>query len=379
MRNRGMASIFDAIEPPDRVPQGVMITLAAVILHAAVASATWAAPEIKVGYLPATHDALLFIALDLHLFDASKVKVLPKSYDNSVQILSDLKSGAIDIGIPGIATPATEIGGKAPLTIIGGAASKSAALVVRKTLGDAMTTVAKPEDRLALLRGRKVGAVRGSTGLAVFRQGLVRAKLGEHDVEVREFSKPSEIISELYLGNLDAGLLWSPHMTLAEDKQLRIGIWMDEILPNHVCCRQVGRDAYLNAPGNNGAVVAYIVGLLKADRVLLNAQSDPALKARVVKAVQQYMTMLTERQLEVELFGQAPRTTVSPDLNAEGILAYLDAMKAADLMRADQYANVRDKIRPEFMRKAFIELGCSPEVAKVCVDRPARECACLKK
>lgn len=340
-----------------------------------IPSLSSAVVQVRVGYLPATHDALLFIAKDLRLFDSTKIEVQEKPYDNSVQILSDLKSGILDIGIPGVATPASEIGGRAPLSIIGGAAAESAALVVQPELLQAFQVAHGAKAKVLLLRGKKVGAVRGSTGLAVFRQALAQAKMDAKAIDLRDFSKPSDIISALLTHDLDAGLLWSPHMTLAEDKGLKIGMWMTEILPHHVCCRQIARDAFL---ANDQAVVEYLVGLLKADKLLREARHNPATKARILSAIRKYITTLSDRQIELELFSARPRTTVSPDVDREGIQRYLTAMQTAGLMRKDQCDHVEEKIRPVYLQKAYERLGCSPTVAKTCVTKPAAECGCLR-
>jgi NitT/TauT family transport system substrate-binding protein len=330
---------------------------------------------VRVGYLPATHDSLLFVAKELNLFDGKKIEVQEKPYDNSVQILSDLKSGLLDIGIPGVATPAVEIGGKAPLSIIGGAAAESAALVVQPTLVESFSRAKDVTSRIKLLRGKKVGAVRGSTGLAIFRQALRQAGMDDRALDLRDYQKPSEIISALVAHDLDAGLLWSPHMTLAEDKGFKIAVWMTDVLPHHVCCRLVARDEFL---GNQEAVVEYLVGILKADKIMRAARTNPTEKAKVMAAVKKYLTTLSDRQIEIELFGANPRTTVSPDLDRQGIDRYLSAMQTAGLMRKDQCANVQDKVRSDFLAKAYERLGCSPVIAKNCVSKRSASCECLK-
>lgn len=230
---------------------------------------------------------------------------------------------------------------------------------------------ARAEDPLAklrLLRGMKVEAIRGSTGLAIFRQGLLRAGLDEKALELREFSRAPEIISSLVAGHLEAGLLWSPYMTLAEDRDLGIALWMSDILQDHVCCRQIARDDFLQ---NMDATVEYLVGILKADMLLRRSRSDPKLRSKLMADVRCYLTTLTVKQLQLESFGEDPRTTISPDLDREGIEDYLKAMETAGLMRGDQCANVREKIRPDFMQAAYRRLGCKEAIARNCVDKRA--------
>jgi NitT/TauT family transport system substrate-binding protein len=349
----------------------LMLACLVLVVHAQTKTPT----SLRVGYLPATHDSLLFIAKELKLFDSSKVDVQAKPYENSVQIISDLKSGLLDVGIPGVATPAVEIGGKAPLSIIGGAATASAAIVTQPQMANQMIHLTSYKDKVRLLKGKRVGAVRGSTGLAIFKQAMFNSNITEKDFDLRTFTKPSEIISALVANDLDAGLLWSPSMTLAEGKGLKIGFWMTDVLPNHVCCRQVARDEYLK---NDVALVEYLAGLLRAEKKLMQARRDPRVKAEVFKAVRSYLPTLNDQEIQIELFDQHPRTSVSPDLDRQGIHNYLAAMETAELMRHDQCQNVEDKIRSEFLEKAYQRVGCSATIAKSCVTKPSSQCECMR-
>lgn len=328
---------------------------------------------LRVGYLPATHDSLLFIAVEQNLFDSTKVRVEPRGYENSVQILSDLRAGNLDVGIPGVASPAAEIGGQARMTIVGGAAAQSAAVVAPAAFKPQFDAAKSLNAKIALFKGKRIGAVRGSTGLAVLRQGLRGAGLDDRTVEVKEFNKPSEIVSFLVSGNLDFGLLWSPHMTLAEAKGLPIVMWMTEILPNHVCCRQVARDEFLS---NREALAAYLAGLIRANGRLDEARRTGDGKAAIVNALSKYLTTLTPDQMDLEIFGSRPRTTVSADLDAAGIDAYLKAMQAANLMNPQQCDSVRAKVKSDFLELALVQLGCTAAAAKECARNGTGNCSC---
>jgi NitT/TauT family transport system substrate-binding protein len=335
-----------------------------------------AVTEVRVGYLPATHDSLLFIASDFRHFDATVIDVKLKPYENSVQILSDLKSGLIDIGSPGIATPAAEIGGRAALTIIGGAAAQSAALVAPPLLATELRGAPGAIAKFRLLRGKRIGAVRGSTGLAIFRQGLIAANMSASEVNVREYSKPPEITSAMLNGDLDAGLLWSPHMTLAQGRGFEIAVWMYEVLPNHVCCRQVARDEFLEI--HPGATAAYLAGILKAHQTLRKAATSAVVKTRVRETLRKYLPTLSDEELELEIFSQNPRTSLSPDLDQEGVKSYLSAMSAAHLMQPDQCDHVAKKTSDRFLAMAYQRLGCSESEAKICAKGTLDACTCAR-
>lgn len=328
---------------------------------------------IRVGYLPATHHVLLFIAKELHLFDQRVIDVKLVPYDNSVQMLNALKSDELDIGMPGIATPAAEIGARAPLSIIGGAAARSAALVASRRLADQLRPLSK-EARLRKLATERIGAVTGSTGLAVLKQALAGLR-PPVSADIREYTRPSDVVSAVASGEVALGLLWSPHMTVAESKGLQIVSWMSEYLEDHVCCRQIARDAFLM---NHAAIVEYLVGTLKAWRRLQSAQHDVRAQQQVLLSVKPYLKSLSDADLMKELFGPSPRTTLSPSLDRHGIDHYLDAMLKSGLMRPDQCQFVRTKINATFMLDALKRMGCSDGTALHCVDEPASACECLQ-
>src|SRR5688572_12054086 len=127
---------------------------------AAEEAANEPAHVIRVGYLPATHDSLLFIAKSRNLFPAGLTVELNK-YTSSPDILNDLRGEKIDVGIPGVAAPIDFIKGGAPFTIVGGAAEKSAAVVVIPKYAQAFKnprlTLA---EKMGLFKGLVIGSVK---------------------------------------------------------------------------------------------------------------------------------------------------------------------------------------------------------------------------
>ncbi|MBI2195312.1 MAG: ABC transporter substrate-binding protein [Planctomycetes bacterium] len=89
---------------------------------------------LRVGYLPATHDTLLFVAAAEGLVERQGVKVDMREYKNSPDALRALEAGEVDVAIPGIAAPMYRIAAGSDLAIVGGAAWYSAAIVCPKDL-----------------------------------------------------------------------------------------------------------------------------------------------------------------------------------------------------------------------------------------------------
>jgi ABC-type nitrate/sulfonate/bicarbonate transport system substrate-binding protein len=319
--------------------------------------------SLKVGYLPATHDALLFIAVHEKLFPSNLSVELVK-FTSSPDILNEMTGGRVDIAIPGIAAPIQRIAEGAPFNIIGGAAQESAAVVVRLEhkpkffAGDQLLPKA---DRIHAFEKMKVGSVKLSTGDALFR-----CAIKDNNVHVAlndSYHNPKDVLADLKGGRLDAAVLWSPHMTTAEEESgLPIVLWLGEVLRNHVCCRQVVRHEYLK--DNREAVVLYLVGLIKAKLVYDSAQKLPPDKERVLSSVAQYV-LNPRNVLEKELFGGSPRTKVSVDLNPRGITEYLQKMAQENLVSTSQAARVNQSVDPTVITDAYKRFHLSDAQAEL--------------
>jgi len=331
----------------------------ALLLVVSSVSCLGAPPQkIRVGFLPATHDSLLFIALEEKLFP-SWLTVEISREGASPEILNKMHSDSVDIGIPGVASPIYYIGGGSPFVIVGGAAKKSAAVVVRNELVERFQGLSG-KALLQAFAGLRIGSLKGSTGDAIFRMNTQGINLILQD----SYRQPKDLITDLKTNQLDGAVLWSPHMSIVEaDGAGKIVLWMDELMPDHVCCRQVVREDFL--AGNEDAVVAYMQGLIRAMAFF----QDPAHKPAVLRAVQKYVTTKPEI-VELELYGSAQqgrRTTLSVDLDQSGIEAYEHAMQDAGLIKANEARRVREHIIPRVMQKAYEGLGLSAENARLAV------------
>ena len=348
-------------------------------LFAAMLSLFWILPaspqdsgtsySIKVGYLPATHDTLLFIAVHEKLFPKNLDVRLVK-FSSSPDILNELRIGRVDVAIPGVAAPIQRIANGEPFTIVAGAAQESAAVVVKPEQkakffdGDQLRSL---ETRLQAFSKLKVGSVKLSTGDALFRSAIL-----DHHVAVSiddSYHNPKDVLFDLKGGRLDAAVLWSPHMTTAENDGMPIVMWLGEVLRNHVCCRQVVSDNYLSA--NREAVVLYLVGLIKAKVLYDSSQSSPDDKERVLKSVSEYVLNPPD-VLEKELFsnsGAAPRTKLSVDLNRQGIADYLAKMAQGKMISAAQTDKVNKCIESSVLYDAYKRLSLSDEQATAAVSK----------
>jgi ABC-type nitrate/sulfonate/bicarbonate transport system substrate-binding protein len=331
---------------------------------------------IRIGYLPATHDTLLFIAVEQQLFPP-EISVKLTAYKNSADILKDLAAQSLDLGIPGIAAPVNFIASGHPFSIVGGAAAESAAVVVPASQS-AKFLAAKGSAKLQLFRGLRVGTVRQSTGDALFRKAIRDAGL-EKAVDIREYNDPTALLAELRGQFINAAVLWSPHMSKAEDGQppMKIVLWMDEVLPSHVCCRQVVHDAFLKQ--QRTAVVAYLAGIIRA----MKFYSDVNNKERVLTIAAKWIPGTSREILEKELYIPDPahhghsRTTLSTDLNEDGIKDYVKAMEKTTGLESSK-PSILDKVDRTAMVSAYKYVGLSDSEAERCVSQGFARCAADK-
>lgn len=357
------------------------ICIAAVLLTNLLAVQTLHAQDrvrIRVGYLPASHDVLLFIAKDNGLFPP-ELEVELVAYKNSGDILRELAAERIDIGIPGIAAPVNFIAGGHKFTIIGGAAAESAAVVV--PVKDAKRFLGKPfPEKIRAFRGLKIGTVRQSTGDALFRKAIRDAGMIDA-VDIREYSDPNALLAELRNQYINAAVLWSPHMSRAEagEPPMKIVLWLGEVLTNHVCCRQVVRDSFMQT--QRRAVVLYLAGIIRAMRFY----RDPTNRQAIVQTAANWVKGTPPDILEKELFlpdadhNHATRTTLSVDLNQEGIRRYVEAMKDTSGFDRPKVQEILSKVDPTAMRDAYIYLGIPAREAEDCVTNGYDRCPLEKK
>jgi ABC-type nitrate/sulfonate/bicarbonate transport system substrate-binding protein len=324
--------------------------------------------------LPATHDVLLFVAKDQGLFPA-ELDIELISYKNSGDILRDLAADRIDLGIPGVAAPVNFIAGGHKFTIVGGAAAQSAAVVVLDT--DAKRFLGKSlKEKLEAFRGLRVGTVRQSTGDALFRKAVYDARLSQ-SIDIREYSDPNALLSELKSQFINAAVLWSPHMSRAEagDPKMKIVMWLSEVLPNHVCCRQVVQDSFLQA--RRQSVVLYLVGVLRAARFYRDAKNRPVVLDIAGKWIKGTPRDILERELFIADADHkgATRTTLSADLNQDGIRDYVNAMRDTFGFDQQKVQSNLAKVDSTVLTEAYQYLGMAPNEAQICVKKGMNQCS----
>lgn len=325
---------------------------------------------VRVAYLPATHDTLLFIAKEKKFFEEYGLNVEIGEYSNSPKTLNALESGEVDIAIPGIASPLYRIASGAPLKIFGGEAWYSAGIVAKRDLMPKVGVEGKA--LLEPLKGKRIATITQSTGDAILRGKVIEFGLN-NDIDIRDYSTPQKAINVLISGEVDAAMLWSPHMSLTEEKykQTKIVVWTYQLM-DHPCCRQVVTNKTYN--NRREALIRYMSGIVKAKDFMAHSANDNKVLETVFNPAKKHIYNISDDILKKELFNinndeEHKRTEVCPNNSPEQIEAYADMMAKAGLISEKSVSRIKESVDTDILTEAYQRVyypKMTEEVARAC-------------
>ena len=320
---------------------------------------------LRVAYLPATHDTLLFIALQEQFFVSYGLRVEMRSYANSPKALAALESGEVDIAIPGIAAPLYRIAAGAPLRIVGGEAWYSAGIVAKRDLMP--KEGAKDKALLEPFKGKRIATITQSTGDAILRGKVMEYGLNG-EIDIRTYSTPAKVENALLAGEVDAAMLWSPYMSLIEkkDEQMTVVVWAGQLI-DHPCCRQVTTVNTQN--DKREALIRYMSGIIMAKEFMSDTQNA----VKVLADVKQYISNIPDDILKKELFvidnylGKK-RTELSPNNSPKEINDYAKMMIDSKLISSKSAPRIEKSVDTDILTEAYMRVypSLTKEVAEAC-------------
>ncbi len=305
----------------------LILLSAALFLTVAQAVAAHAAPELKkfkVGYLPTTGHLLYFVAKEKGYFQQEGLDVELFRFTNSGEGLTAIKTGKLDAGSFGTSAPLVFISKGADFTIFGG------------QMGEGHGLVAKPEKAecfkdLKNYRGTTIGAVRLATGDVVFRAALHGAGVNwRKDLTIKEFDSPAAVLEAVKKGNIDAGLLWIPYLTMAENQGLKVVKYSGEVIKSHTCCRQVALTSSIRERRDD--YVRFMTALLRAYKFYAEDRQG------TVDIVAKYVT-IDKPSLLKDIYGG--HLLISPNPHKKSVLQFWDFMKEAEYVTSSESIDKR--------------------------------------
>lgn len=230
----------------------------AVLLGAALlATPAGAADKFRIGYIAEPAHGLYFVARDKGYFQEAGIEPELFQFSTTVEGVSALKSGKLEVGTFGTAAPLLFIARGSDITIFGGMMIGGQAIIT------------KPENAalykdLKNFKGKKIGLGKLTTGDVIFRGALKEAGLDPNkDITVVELPGQGAVVEAVRKGAVDAGIVFSPHFSLAEKNYgLKVSNYIADFHPDYTCCRLIANTPAFQA--NPDAYKRFLIALIRA-------------------------------------------------------------------------------------------------------------------
>ncbi|MCK9305934.1 MAG: ABC transporter substrate-binding protein [Methanoculleus sp.] len=315
---------------------GIGVPATTVADHTGAAAAS---PEktLKIGYLPTNGHALQFIAQEQGYFEEQGLNVELFQFQNSAEGSNAIIAKKIDVGGFG-PSPLVYAAKGSPVTIIGGLMAEGAGVIVLPEKADQFPNPAS-------FAGKTVATVRMSSGDIHFRGALRSAGLDlQKDITIQEISSPAAVLDAVKAGKVDAGIVWTPFMEMAESQGLTVIAYTSEYYPKHPCCRiatltenlETDRDTYVRM--EKALIQAYRYSRTDPD----GAVDD------VIKYVKIDRDVLKDAMQNTNFY-------ISPDPNLHGIVQTYDLLKSIGYIDTD--IRIQDHVDTSVYKQALDELA----------------------
>ena len=189
--------------------------------------------KMNIGYLASPEHLLYFVAKEKGFFEEEGIDATLFQFTNSAEGLNATISGKLDVGSFGVSAPLAFTAKGADIVVIGGQNSGACALVCNPARYEELKDIKN-------YAGKKIASVRLSTADVIFRGALIDAGIDwrKGEAQIIEMESPASTMEALKKGRVDAALIWSPYVAMAEDHGVKIAMHITDLFDNNVCCRQ---------------------------------------------------------------------------------------------------------------------------------------------
>ena len=210
------------------------LALVAAFAHGVTAAdSAQPAEKFRVGYIMEPSHGLHQIALTQGYFKDENLDVELFKFSNVPEGLTAVKTGKLDVGTFGSAGPLSFISKGTDFTIFGGMMIDGQALFTKPENAEHLKT-------LENFKGKKIGLVRLSTADVILRGLLAKNNVDwrKGEITLVELGNIGAVVQAVQKGEVDAGLAWAPHFSIAEKKAgLKTIIKIADYYPQYSCCR----------------------------------------------------------------------------------------------------------------------------------------------
>ncbi|MCK9318642.1 ABC transporter substrate-binding protein [Methanoculleus sp.] len=292
---------------------------------------------LRIGYLPSTGHALLFIANEQGYFDEQRLNVELFQFQNSAEGSTAIIAKKIDVGGFG-PSPLVYASKGSPVTVIGGLMAEGSGVIALPDKADQLQD-------LKSFAGKTVATVRMSSGDIHFRGAIQDAGLDlQKDITIQELASPSAVLDAVKARKVDAGVIWTPYMEMARDQGLSVIAYTSEYYPDHPCCRIAALTENLEA--DRDAYVRMEKALIQAYRY---SRTNPD---EAVDDVLRYVTI--DRDV-LKTAMENPYSSISPDPNLNGVVQTYDLLKSIEYIETS--VRIQDHVDTSVYKQALDELA----------------------
>ncbi len=230
------------------IPVIIIITS---ILISSFAPTIFSTPiKVRIGYMQAASYGLLAIAYEKGYFKEEGLEVELKEYPSVASLVTALYNKEID-GVPLTSVAIAAFISKLDIRIVSGNSLDGTALISHRKISN-----------LEELSGMKLGTVQYVPGDFIFRKVITEKNI---TVEIKEYFSPPDALLALENGVVDASLLWEPYVSLAEYRNLTIGLWDFNVYnKSYPCCLMVFSDSFIKSNPPD-VITKFIRALIKAE------------------------------------------------------------------------------------------------------------------
>lgn len=277
--------------------------------------------KINIGYLASPEHLLYFVAKEKGFFHEEGIDAELFQFTNSAEGLNATIAGKLDVGSFGVSAPLAFTAKGADIVVIGGQNSGACALVCAPERYEELKDINN-------YKGKKIASVRLSTADVIFRGALLDAGIDwrKDDAQMIEMESPAATMEALKKGRVDAALIWTPYVAMAEDHGVKIAMYITDLFENNVCCRQAVMRSKLEEDPELWS--HFMAALIKAyDFYQSNHEATIDITEKYVKVDKKY--------LRKETYAEDATMICSPDPLRKATNKYWNIMKETGFITSD--------------------------------------------
>ncbi|WFN37230.1 ABC transporter substrate-binding protein [Methanomicrobium antiquum] len=295
------------------------------------------ADKLRIGYLPTNGHALIFVAQEEGYFAEENLDVELFAFQNSAEGINAIIANKIDIGGFG-PSPLVYASKGAEVTVVGGLMGEGAGVIVKPENADKYKSL---ED----YKGKTIATVRMSSGDIFFRGVFSNAGIDiKEDLTIQEIESPAAVLEAVKSGKVDAGIVWTPYMEMAESQGLKVIAYSEEYYPKHPCCRIAVLTDNINT--DRDSYVKMLKSLIRSYK-FIHTNPDEAVDD-VSNYVKVDKSILKEAMTNEHSY-------LSPDPNRQGVLTTYELLKSIGYIE-DNGVDMNDHIDVTLYGQALDEI-----------------------